>query len=130
MSLENMVIDSEDNITIVDLSEEEEEEKTEGENQIQTGGNNNQQVNNNEQTTGQNNEEQNNSGTNLPQINGDGSGSGQEIVDNNQETVQAPKFKITKFDISATGVTASISITDEEALLKEDTKIKIHLKEK
>lgn len=120
-----MVIDSEDNITIVDLSEEEEEEETEGENQIQTGGNNNQQVNNNEQTTGQNNEEQNNSGTNLPQINGDGSGSGQEIVDNNQETVQAPKFKITKFDISATGVTASISITDEEALLKEDTKIKI-----
>lgn len=129
MSLENMVIDSEDNVTIVDLSEEAEEEGTEEGNEesgeTQSSQNSSEQVNNNQQTNSESNEQQSNNETNLPQINGSGDGTIGEIVDNNPEIIQAPKFKITKFDVSATGVTAGISITDEEILLKEDTKIKI-----
>ncbi len=138
MSLENMVIDSDDNVTIVDLSEEDEEENQEQEVIIQNNGSNNTQTNNgdtinqnneqqenNGQTINQNNQQQNNNEENLPQINGNGSGDNSNIVDNNEETIKTPKIKVTKFEVTTTGVTAGLQITDEEALLKSDTNIKI-----
>ena len=126
MSFENMVIDSEDNVTIVDIGDKKEEEEEEEEQQIQIPNNQNGgTTNNNQQSTNQNDSNQNNNSTNLPQINGNGTGDISGIVDHNPDVIQAPKFKVTSFDVSSTGLITNISITDEEALLKEDTKVKV-----
>lgn len=118
MSLENMVIDSDDNVTIVDITEKE-EKKDEKEKESQTTTENN---NNNQQ-----NENQNNSIENTPPIinGGEGSEDNEEIIDNNIPTIQIPKFKTSEFEITTTGVKTKISIKDEDGLLVEDTIVKI-----
>lgn len=127
MNFENMVIDSDDNITIVDLTEKEDEDENEMENQIdntQTGTQGG-STQNSGGSSEENNQQNSGTGGSIPTINGDGTGNIDEIIDNNVSTIQLPKFKTNEFNVTTTGVTTNISITDEEGLLKDDTNIKI-----
>lgn len=125
MSLDTMAIDSEDNIPIVDLSEEEKKDENEvnAENVVEdqnTNNNNNSNNNNNEENNQNNSQIQNNN-----QSNSSVSGSGETIVDSNPEVIQTPKFKLASFDVTTTGVKASVEITDDEGLLDKNTSVKI-----
>ena len=136
MSFENMVIDSDDNVTIVDLSEEEGEESEEqnetteqavaGQTSTQGGSSQSSSSEQNSEQNSQQNIGQNNIiGGNLPTINGDGTGNIDDIIDNNITTIQIPKFKTNEFNVTTTGLSTDISIIDEEGLLKEDTRVRI-----
>lgn len=126
MNFENMVIDSDDNITIVDLTEDKEnEEEMENEIANEQAGAQGGTTQNSGGTSSEDNQQNSTSGGNIPIINGDGTGNLDEIIDNNIETIQMPKFKTNEFNVTTTGLTTNISITDEEGLLKEDTNIKI-----
>lgn len=120
MSLENMVIDSEDNVTIVDMSEKEEQTSIDEDDDpldIDITDNDSQD---NENSDNSNNNQNNNNGNNNS---GSSSINGEE--ENEIPTIETPKFRITSFDVTTTGLTAKITITDEENLLKSNTKVTI-----
>ena len=119
MSLESMAIDSEDNIPIVDLEDEEEEteEDTNTTNEQTTVNQNN----NNSQNTVQNSQIQNNQQNSSTLLNG----SGESVVDDNPTVIKTPKYKMTSFTAGATEIKATIEITDEDGLLKQDSVVKI-----
>ena len=134
MSLENMVIDSDDNITIVDLDEEEqkqtEEGNTIGENEIK----NNQTVVNNNSSNSSNNSGStivNGSGNNSGTGNGDTSGTGNDDgntgnIGNSNTPIavkKSPKYMIESLDVKSTGFNASITIEDEDNTLVSDSKV-------
>lgn len=129
MSLENMVIDSNDNVTIVDL-EEENKENVEDEQNTEENQKGNTQ---NNPTTAGSGSSSTSSETNIQDtdtiINSGGvisSGSGTGDVEENQvEVVQSPTFRVEKFEINSIGMESGIVITDEQNLLADDTKIKI-----
>ena len=128
MSLENMVIDSDDNITIVDLAEEEqkqnEDSNTTGENEIT---NNETVVNNNSSNSS------NNSGSTIINGNGNGNNSGigndsgtsGNIGGNNTPVTvtKSPRYIIESLDVTSTGFDASITIEDEDNTLVSDSKV-------
>lgn len=126
MSLENMVIDSDDNITIVDLAEEEqkqnEDSNTTGENEIT---NNETIVNNNSSNSS------NNSGSTIINGNGNNSGTGNDsgtsgnIGGNNTPVTvkKSPRYIIESLDVTSTGFDASITIEDEDNTLVSDSKV-------
>ena len=154
MSLENMVIDSDDNVTIVDLNEQEpaQEENTVDANAVDANA-----IAENETTDGQttvNNSSSsttdtttsNNSGSTIINGNvnggdgsqGDNNGSGSGINNGGTtddgdigtpstpaEVVQAPKYTIEEMDVTSTGLGATISIEDEDNTLISDSRIYI-----
>lgn len=139
MSLASMVIDSDDNVEIVDLEEKKkEEEKNETSNET-TNENNTQTNGNGSETTGPNGNGGNGaagqggtageSGSGSDETNGSGSiNSG--MTDNDQivedtPVVNAPVFKVESFDIDSISVNAKILIEDDESKLVTDHTVKI-----
>lgn len=127
LSLENMVIDSNDNVNIVDLSDEENNDKNNEENNTIEN-----TVSQPEYNGGQDSNETNNSNqeeNNNTIINAGGTVADNENGGNSDDTevknVKEPKYKIEKFDVGTIGVTVGITIEDEENLLTEGTTIKI-----
>ena len=129
MSLDNMVIDSDDNITIANIENEEieTEEIAEANGQEETQGTGTTQGSS--QTTG--------TTTNDSQtiVNGDitgGTGNNEQIIDQgdsgiqeNVETTKAPVFKVENLEANSLGVEATITIEDEDNTLMSDTNIYI-----
>lgn len=137
MSLLNMVINSDDNITIADLSEEEEtnnttENETTNNTAVADGGNG-QTSSSSSQTTNNNDQTVINGGatSGQDQIINSGSNSGTDTsidIDNSSDNALAinePKFTIEDFETNALGITASIVVDDQDALLTDDTHIRI-----
>ncbi len=127
LSLENMVIDSNDNVNIVDLSDEENNDKNNEENNTIEN-----TVSQPEYNGGQDSNETNNSNqeeNNNTIINAGGTVADNENGGNGDDTevknVREPKYKVEKFDVGTIGVTVGITIEDEENLLTEGTTIKI-----
>lgn len=157
MSLENMVIDSDDNVTIVDLEEQEpaKEENTVDANSVQAnevteGEQTTSNSNNSSSTTTTNNSESTiingnvNGGEDDGNVGGDdneggtGNNDGSEtpgggttgdgiIGDGNTpaQVVTAPKYKIEEMNVTATGVTATITVEDDDNTLISDSYISI-----
>ena len=137
LSLNNMVINSDDNVEIVDLAdyektEENKENKIENENSSENKENNqgNSQTNNN--NTSNNNSQNTNIGNagNSPNNNtglGEGSGNTDFVpsVDIGKLQVDEPIFKITNFETTSVKMQADIEIIDEKLLLAGSTKVKI-----
>lgn len=127
LSLENMVIDSNDNVNIVDLSDEENNDKNNEENNTIEN-----TVSQPEYNGGQDSNETNNSNqeeNNNTIINAGGTVADNENGGNSDDTevknVKEPKYKVEKFDVGTIGVTVGITIEDEENLLTGGTTIKI-----
>lgn len=141
MSLLNMVIDSDENVEIVDLDDYEVKKNEENENT--TGSENAQGTNNGGSGTGNGGSSiitNNNSQGSTSIINGNGNSTsgentiidntiddngGEQIIDGNSPTIKAPIFKVENFEIDAIGVKAKITIEDDEKLLSDDTTIQI-----
>lgn len=107
MSLHNMVIDSNDNVTIVDLDQmnkKNEENKETDKNNVS---NNNKNLNNN---VGSNNSQ----GNIIP-----------EEEENKIEKINQPVYQIKSFNTTSTGVKLSVGIEDKDSLLSKDTYLKI-----
>ena len=142
MTLNNMVIDSNDNVTIIDMEEYKEENKDENntDNNTTTNGSGNQggnsssisggNVNGNGGTTIIGGETGNTEDNNNDDNNNDNNNSGDN--DNNQDggkdteieddlSVYAPKYIITEFETTATGLKATVEIQDDEARLTSGT---------
>ena len=127
LSLENMVVDSNDNVNIVDLSDEENNDKNNEENNTIEN-----TVSQPEYNGGQDSNETNNSNqeeNNNTIINAGGTVADNENGGNGDDTevknVREPRYKVEKFDVGTIGVTVGITIEDEENLLTEGTTIKI-----
>lgn len=135
MSLESMVIDSDDNVTIVDLSQEEKENNQEDKNEENTNQNNNQtNINNNQTNTnvGTNTETNTNTNQNTNIIIDEDNNTGEniDITEDEEETneeniIQPPTMKIDKLEVNSIRVDATISISDENNLLTGDIIIRI-----
>lgn len=110
MSFENMVIDSDDNIKIVDIDETEEKETQENKE-----GKDNSKNNNN--TNNNTNNNINSGTTNNSQTT--------QIEEPTAKNVTIPKFTTSNFEVSKIGMNTKISIDDPENLLNEKTNIKI-----
>lgn len=153
MSLENMVIDSDDNVTIVDLTQEEEkEENTQSTDSTESTDNNagNTSSTNNNQTT--NNTEQTNNNTNSTESTTNQDNDNVVIDDNTTEStdnpnddsnitdddsnitdddfeeetiVEPPTMKVEKLEVNSIRVDATITISDENSLLTGDTIVRI-----
>lgn len=141
MSLGNMVIDSNDNVNVVDLEEYKEDEEEEEESDNDNGANGG--------TTVQGGSSNSSSGSNIPIVGGNeggtgdstgtvgdgtetgtGTGTGDNIGtgDGNVEVeiesgtpILAPKYTVKEFKVSATGLQAIVEIEDEEARLTTGT---------
>jgi len=148
MTLENMVIDSNDNVTIVDLDEYKEEKEDEKEDEKDKDSTNNSSgggnvsnieggnasssaggdsvANGGNVNTGENNNNGNNNGENTGNNNG-GNNSNDDIIIEIEEDLSAydPKFVIKKFDVMSTMLMAQIGIVDEEMRLTQDTVVQI-----
>ena len=153
MSLENMVIDSDDNITITNIEDEEVQENNEEENtqseqntvtqnetsenqaqndntsQGQTIINNDQTIinNNSEQTIINEGNSQDNNGNNPSDGN---TGNGNEDGNGNGDiptidVPKTPKYKVEEFDVTSIGFNALITIGDEDETLIGDSNISI-----
>ena len=137
MSLENMVIDSNDNVNIIDL-EEYEEEILAGNVETNTEVNGNKAENSNGSAVGGSATANSggtvnaNGGTSVVVGNNNGdnlSNNGQttiveEVVENGM-SVKAPKYKVTEFKVTSTGLKAIVEIEDEEARLITGTTTEI-----
>lgn len=128
MSLLNMIIDSDENVEIVDLEDYEVKENETGNitgednNSSETnnnGGNNNSGINGNSGSIINNNNS--NSGSTIIT---DNTTSVEEIIENSP-TIEAPSFKVEEFEVDSISVKAKISIEDEKQLLSGDTTIQI-----
>lgn len=133
MSLENMVIDSDDNVTIVDLNDNEEKkseetneeasEENEKTEQGTAGNAGNGGANTGSQIT---NEQNSQNGSTV--INSGGSiaqGSGEELQPDQPGAITPPSYKLEQFNVNTIGLDATIKISDENNLLVEDTTIRI-----
>lgn len=128
MTLANMVIDSNDNVTIIDFEEEKDNKNEENRNNT-TGGNTIQggnagsisggNVNANGGTTviGGNTIDDNNNGNN----NGDNNQSGNQDTEIDDLSVYAPKYIVKEFEVTTTGLKALVEIKDDEARLTTGT---------
>ncbi len=122
MSLNNMVIDSEDNVTITDLEELQKKENTISENSTNE---NNTSLGTGSVTQGPTTVINNQTSTSITAGNvGDSKTDSEETVDETK-TVIAPTYKVTKFETTSTGIKATIAVNDEESLLTSDSKIKV-----
>lgn len=133
MSLENMVIDSDDNVTIVDLEEEEQEEVTDTNTTDTNEVTNDQTTINNSSSS----DTSNNSGSTIIDGNvnggtGDGTGTGNnngndgDTIGNSDTPVivtQSPSYTIEEMNVTSTGFDATITIEDEDNTLISDTNI-------
>lgn len=131
MSLDNMVIDSDDNITIVnienqeieteDISEANAQETQEGETTQEQGGTQNSQTTTNNSQTVINGDMTTNTIGDNSQIIDDGNiGTGEEI-----QTTKTPVFKVESLEANSLGIEATITIEDEDNTLISDTNIYI-----
>lgn len=107
MSFNSMVIDSNDNVTIVDLDEMNKSNEEDNNKEENNQGKNNQNLNNNI-------EGNNNKGNIISE--GDNS-----KIDN----VKQPVYRVKEFNVTSTGLKLSIGIDDEDSLLSKDTYLKI-----
>ena len=145
MSLEDMVINSNDNVTLVDIDEKEEntvEENKVDENTTENNAgdnttNNNNNTNNNSSTTTNNNTNNsttggttNNGGStiniNTPDIKYVESNGKEEQIDVSK-TVKEPKFKLENMNVTALGIKGNIKIVDEDDLLSKEEEINIRI---
>lgn len=153
MSLENMIIDSDDNITIVDLSqyetdEDEEENTMNEENTVDNGQTNGstggQTVNNNSSNTNNNSTQTiigggtiGNAGDTGNTVTGGtenpGTSTGENtVIEGNDigtnipaEIVEEPQFKVERFDVNSIGFDATITVQDDDNTLIDDYNIYI-----
>ena len=150
LSMDSMVIDSEDNVTIADLSQDENTNQIQ-QNTVTTEN----AIQNNTTVETASNPENGGNGENggVTVIVNDGGDSGsqatsaiinqgsianptiaqselpeeeeeEEIVDNTKK-INSPEYKVTAFESSSVGIKASISIDDKDALLTDDSLIEI-----
>ena len=145
MSLEDMVINSNDNVTLVDIDEK--EENTVEENKVDenttdnntnnntannnTNNNNNSTTNNNtnNSTTGTGGTTNNNGGTiniNTPDIKYVESNGTDTKIDSSK-VVKEPKFKLENMEVSALGISGNIKIVDEDDLLSKEDDMNIRI---
>ena len=106
VSLNQMIIDSDDNIQI--------EPEEENEENIEQGGNEGSTLENG--NSGQN-------GANGG-VTGGTIGDNEEVVDENENT-KIPVFSVTKLDVTANKIDADISITDDDSLLNDPVTLKV-----
>ena len=150
MNLENMVIDSDDNVTIVDLTEEKNKKDDKTTENDEEDKNENNSSNNNQNSNVSNNQGNANGGiisgnqnqvdTSYPNDNSNSNninsgndsninnGTSDSNEDDFKETVtikKEPKYKIEEFEVNPLGVRTSITIKDEENLLTGKSTVKI-----
>ena len=138
MSLLNMVIDSDENVEIIDLNDyevttnEENENTTNSENSQDTGnegnggaGSGGSSIITNNNSQGSTSIVDGNTNNNDGNTTNDNDNDNEQIVDGNSPTIQAPTFKIENFEVDAIGLIAKITIEDEEGLLTDNTTIQI-----
>ena len=148
MSLEDMVINSNDNVTLVDIDEK--EENTVEENKVDENTTENNTENNNSNTNNNNNNNSssttNNNNTNNSTTGGTTNNSGStstinidtpdiKYVESNgtdtkidsSKVVKEPKFRLENMNVTAMGIEGNIKIIDEDDLLskEDDMNIKI-----
>ena len=145
MSLEDMVINSNDNVTLVDIDEKEEntvEENKVDENTTDNNTNNNtanNNTNNNNNSTTNNNTNNSTTGTggttnnngstiniNTPDIKYVGSNGTDTKIDSSK-VVKEPKFKLENMVVSALGISGNIKIVDEDDLLSKEDDMNIRI---
>lgn len=138
MSLEDMVINSDDNVTLVDLNENKETENTQNEVKDQNtteNGTANENINNNKTTN-------NNSETTTINQGGSGDGSNSTIktpdvkydrLESNEQEIDVskvlkePVFKIKKMNVTSVGVSGTIEIIDTDDLLSKEDEIDLKI---
>lgn len=122
MTLENMVIDSNDNVTIIDMDEYKEENTENTENtENNTNGQNNGQGGNASSISNSNVIA--NGGTTVIDNNNDNENKGdnKETEIKNDLSVYTPKYIIREFEVNSTGVKVLVEIEDDEARLTTGT---------
>ena len=149
MSLEDMVINSDDNVTLIDLNEDKNNEDKDNEDKNNEVDSNNEIQTGNTQTTGGSSSSTttNNNSTTIVQGGNNGTANNEEsgkinielaniiyeYVDDNESKVDEslalaePKFKLENMDITATGIKADIQITDDDDTLSKSDDIVVKI---
>ncbi len=126
MSLEDMVIDSEDNVTLIDLTQNDEEEKDGNVDIYQNGESSNNTNTENQNTVIGEGGQDNSIEIDTPDIEYDDTDDNETTIDV-AEALNEPSFKFEDMEITAIGVKGNIKITDDDDLLSKDEDVSVKI---